>query len=82
MRTVITQSALGFFLCLTTAVAWAATEPLSYEEKAILVKGTHQTARVPKGFRIELLTGKLDGPRLPTLAGHGDLFIGSESGRV
>ena len=63
-------------------MAGAASEPLTYEEQTILVGGTRHVARVPKGYRLELLTDKLDGPRLLTFAGNGDLFIGSKSGKV
>ena len=37
---------------------------------------------MPKGYRLELLTSALDGPRLLTFAPNGDLFIGSKSGKV
>ncbi len=63
-------------------MAGAASAPLTYEEQTILVGGTRQVARVPKGYRLELLTDKLDSPRLLTFAGNGDLFIGSKSGKV
>jgi glucose/arabinose dehydrogenase len=82
LRTVINQSTLLFFLCFTAAVAGAATEPLTYEEQTLQVDGTRQVARVPKGYRLELLTDKLDGPRLLTFADNGDLIIGSKSGKI
>ena len=81
MRTVINQSTLLFFLYFTAA-AGASTEPLAYEEQTLQVDGTHQVARVPKGYRLELLTDKLDGPRLLTFANDGDLIIGSKSGNI
>ena len=81
MRIVINRFTLLFFLCFTAA-AGAATEPLTYEEQTILVGGTRQIARVPKGYRLELLTDKLDGPRLLTFANDGDLIIGSKSGKI
>ncbi len=76
------KSVFLFFLLFTAAPAGAATEPLIYEAQTIQVDGTRQVARVPRGYRLELLTDKLDGPRLLTFAGNGDLFIGSRSGKV
>ena len=60
----------------------AASEPLTYEEQTLRVGGTRQVARAPKGYRLTLLTDKLEGPRLLTFAGNGDLFIGSKSGMI
>ena len=60
----------------------AATSPLAYEEQSLTVNGTRQVARVPKGYRLELLTDKLNAPRLMAFADNGDLIIGSRSGRV
>ncbi len=55
---------------------------MAYEEQTLQMDGTRQVARVPKGYRLELLTDKLDGPRLLTFANDGDLFIGSKSGKI
>lgn len=82
MRTVINQSTLFFFVCFTAAVADAATEPLVYEEQTLQVNGTRQVARVPRGYRLELLTDRLESPRLLTFADNKDLFIGSKSGNI
>lgn len=60
----------------------AGTEPLAYTEQAFTHDGKHHVVMVPRGFRLELLTAKLDGPRLLTFAPNGDLFIGSRSGNV
>src|SRR3990172_9181606 len=68
--------------CIVTAIAQASTERLVYQEQAITLDGERYTARVPKGYRLELLTDALDGPRLLTFASNGDLFIGSKSGNV
>ena len=78
----LNRSALLLFLCLAAPAAEAATEPLTYEEQTLMMHGARQTVRVPKGYRLELLTDKLDAPRLLTFAGNGDLFIGSHSGKV
>ncbi len=82
MRIAILPSAFLLCLCLVAAETWAATEPLTYEEQTLMVDGKRRTVRVPKGFRLELLTDRLDAPRLLTFAGNGDLFIGSKSSRV
>ena len=62
--------------------AHAATNPLAYENQTLALDGQQVQARVPQGYRLELLTGALDGPRLLTFAANGDLFIGSKSGKV
>jgi len=67
---------------LVPAITRAGTEPLTYEEQTLMVGGAPVVARVPEGYRLSLLTDKLDGPRLMTFAENGDLFIGSSSGRV
>ncbi len=64
------------------AVTHAGPDPLTYEEQTLVVGGTAVVARVPKGFRLTLLTDQLDGPRLLTFADNGDLFIGAKSGKV
>lgn len=64
------------------ATTHADTDPLTYEEQSLVVGGAPRVARVPKGYRLTLLTDKLDGPRLMTFADNGDLFIGAKSGKV
>ena len=74
---------IGLLLCSGLAMAaQAATNPLAYENQTLALDGQQVQARVPKGYRLELLTGALDGPRLLTFAPNGDLFIGSKSGKV
>jgi len=70
---------LGAGLALT---AHAATGPLAYENQTLVLDGARVQVRVPKGMRLEFLTGALDGPRLLTFGPNGDLFIGSKSGKV
>src|SRR3989344_6714723 len=82
MPTIVNQSAFLLFLCVAAAMANATAEPLTYEEQTLQVGGTRQVARVPKGYRLELLTDKLDSPRLLTFANDGDLIIGSKSGKI
>lgn len=79
LRVRVAHSVFLLFLC---SVAGAASGPLTYEEQMLLVDGTHRVVRLPKGYRLKLLTDKLDAPRLLTFAGNGDLFIGSHSGKV
>ena len=70
-------------LCAVTgSIAHARTDALKLVEQTIEVAGERQTVRVPEGYRLELLTDKLDGPRLLTFAPNGELLIGSKSGRV
>ena len=52
------------------------------QQQVVLGDGVKRQATLPSGYTLELLTAKLDGPRLPTFAGNGDLFIGSKSGKV
>jgi len=82
LQIIFHQSVFGLLLGLVVMAAGAAAESLLYEEQSLTVNGTRQVARVPKGFRLELLTDKLDGPRLMAFADNGDLIIGSKSGRV
>jgi len=75
------HSALILLLCFVFAPARANTDALAYEEQTLTLDGERQTARVPKGYRLELLS-RLDAPRMLTFAANGDLFIGSQSGKV
>lgn len=70
------------FAWFAAPVVHAATGRLSYQEQVIGHDGVRRTARVPAGYRLELLTDNLDEPRLLTFAANGDLFIGSKSGKV
>lgn len=73
---------VGLLFWFVAAIAQASTQPLTYQEQTLVVGGERQVARVPQGYRLELLTDELDGPRLLTFARNGDLFIGSKSGKV
>ena len=75
------HSAFILLLCFVFAPAHANTDALAYEEQTLTLDGERQTARVPKGYHLELLS-RLDAPRLLTFAANGDLFIGSQSGKV
>lgn len=72
-------AALLMFLVLP---ATGGDNPLSYDEHTIALRGGPQRARIPQGYRLELLTSALDSPRLLAFGPNGDLFIGSRSGNV
>ncbi len=61
--------------------AHAGTGALAYEEQTLTVDGASRTVRVPKGYRLEWL-GAMDAPRMLTFGVNGDLFAGSQSGKV
>lgn len=69
-------------LCVTmVSIVHARTDALKLVEQTLSVNGERQTVRVPEGYRLELLTDKLDGPRLLTFA-NGELLVGSKSGKI
>ena len=72
---------LGLLLCFTCPPAQAGTEALAYGDQTLTLDGERRTVRVPKGYRLELLS-RLDTPRMLTFAANGDLFAGSKSGKV
>ncbi len=75
------NTGLILLLYLSLTAAYANTEILVYEEQTLMLDGARQTARVPKGYRLEFLV-HLDEPRMLTFAANGDLLIGSRSGKV
>jgi len=72
---------LLLLLCLACAPAQAGTDALAYEDQMLTLDGERRTVRVPKGYRLELLS-RMDAPRMLTFAANGDLFAGSRSGTV
>jgi glucose/arabinose dehydrogenase len=82
MKAFVLWAGVVVILWLAVPAARSATDRLSYQEQTVVLNGVRHTARVPTGYRLELLTGKLDSPRLLTFAANGDLFIGSNSGKV
>jgi glucose/arabinose dehydrogenase len=50
--------------------------------QTVRIDGATYRVRVPVGYRLELLTRGLDGPRLFSFAANGDLLLGSKSGHV
>ena len=78
---------MGVVITLLLGVLWAlaasaAAEPIAYTDQWLALDGDRERVRVPQGFRLELLTDDLDGPRLFTFAENGELFIGSKSGAI
>lgn len=78
-RTPMRRALPVFLLCL----AWCATAPArEYQQQTIVIDGTEQRVRIPAGYRLEVLTTALDGPRMLTFAANGELLIGSKSGNI
>ncbi len=72
-----------YLLALSAACAiQAGTDPLHYRQQTLTLAGTTVTATIPAGYRLELLTDKLDAPRLMAFAPNGDLFIGSRADTI
>ena len=71
----------ALLLGLAAAPAVAGTAKLAYVEQTLTLEGERKTVRVPKGYRLELLS-RLESPRMLTFAANGDLFAGSRSGKV
>lgn len=69
-------------LCLAALAVDAGIDRLRYEQQTIQVGGRQAKATVPAGYRLEVLTEDLDGPRMLTFGPQRDLFIGSKSGRI
>ena len=72
---------LLLLLCISCVPAQAGTQALAYEDQVLTLDGERRTVRVPKGYRLELLS-RMDAPRMLTFAANGDLFAGSKSGKV
>jgi glucose/arabinose dehydrogenase len=76
----------GYTLCLACLLGAmygaVAAAPEYRQQQLPLGGGVMQQVTLPAGYILELLTTKLDGPRLLTFAANGDLFIGSSSGKV
>lgn len=76
------RAASACFACLLALLGNGVAAGLEYKQQPItLGDGVVRQATVPAGYVLEFLT-ELDGPRLPTFAGNGDLLIGSTSGKV
>jgi len=60
----------------------ASTVALNYYTHSIHVNGTERQVRVPEGYRLELVTTELRGPRMISIGPAGELLIGSKSGLI
>jgi glucose/arabinose dehydrogenase len=72
---------LALLLCFVPAPVQAGTGVMAYEAQTLTLDGESITVRVPKGYRLELLS-RINSPRMLTFAANGDLFAGSRSGAV
>ena len=71
---------VGLLAC--PVVSAANSETLVYEDQSLQVGRERHVVRIPRGYRVELLTDRLEGPRFMTFASNGDLLIGSRSGKL
>lgn len=65
------------FCCMSMAA-----DDLAYREQVLHVGGQDWTLQVPAGMQLELLTDRLDAPRLLTFLPNGDLLTGSRGGNI
>jgi glucose/arabinose dehydrogenase len=70
-----------FGMCCLFATA-AGGGGLSLQQQTLSVDGEAWTLQVPAGMRLELLTRRLDAPRMLLFLPNGDLLIGSQSGNI
>jgi glucose/arabinose dehydrogenase len=67
-------------LCLFTTTARA--DELLLHDQSLTVSGKSWTVSIPDGMHLELLTDRLEQPRLMTFLPNGELLIGSRAGKV
>lgn len=77
----VRSGGLSLLLCCAISPTQAGTAALDYEDQTLILEGTNRTVRVPRGYRLELLS-LMNSPRMLTFAANGDLFAGSRSGKV
>jgi glucose/arabinose dehydrogenase len=81
-----TGIALLFWLPLLVALLnrsiLAAHADPALQTQSLHVDGSDWLISLPAGLQLDILTTRLDGPRLMTFLPNGDLLIGSKSGRV
>ena len=73
---------LVFLVFFTAIDARAGTAAFSYYQQSLVIEGNTYQVRIPKGYKLELLTKELKTPRLITFLSNGDLFAGSRSDKV
>jgi glucose/arabinose dehydrogenase len=62
--------------------AWSALDVIKYQLQEMVIDDESYQVRIPVGYKLELLTDALDGPRLFAFDAQANLIIGSESGKV
>ncbi|MDH5470742.1 MAG: hypothetical protein OEX75_09135, partial [Gammaproteobacteria bacterium] len=60
----------------------AAGDALPRQTQTLTVDGERWSLKLPAGMQLELLTDRLDAPRLMTFLPNGELLIGSRAGNV
>lgn len=79
---IISPLLLGAVLSLVFGPVAAEPAALSYIQQSIEVDGDTRVVTIPAGYRLEILSTRLDGPRMLSVGKADELFIGSKSGRV
>ncbi len=74
--------AIMLFLLLCDTPAGATERSLPRQPAVLEIDGEAWHLTVPAGMQLELLTDRLDSPRLMTFLPNGDLLVGSRSGNV
>jgi len=75
------RACLSCLFCLVLSPANAGMDALAYEQQTLDLDGERRAVRIPKGYRLELLS-RLETPRMLSFAPNGDMFAGSKSGKV
>jgi len=73
---------LSFGTCLLAATAAADTRAIEYQQQQLQVNKHQYVFTLPVGYRLEILSTKLNRPRLLAFAPDRSLFIGSHAGKV
>lgn len=72
----------GLFIMMSVFSSSAVMAELQYQSVSLQLAGRLQGVTIPTGFQLELLTDRLDGPRMLSFSPEGELLIGSRSGAV
>ena len=75
------QGLVLFLIMVLSQMAFAGESSVRQEQR-LQVAGETWTLTVPPGMRHEVLTDRLDKPRLLTFLPNGDLLSGSRAGKV
>lgn len=71
-----------FVLGLIAGTTAAPDATLPVQTQRLMLDGEPWLLGVPAGMQLELLTDRLDAPRLMTFLPNGDLLVGSRSGKI